>query len=258
MMTRFLMFLCVSLSSAIAVAQQDWDAMDVLDGPNPTLRYGFYTEVSGQVMMGRYYFIDDGSNLRVRLVPFGKTAVELPVEEYDRANGVLELAWEGKPERRCRLNRQNEGLFLGNCIENLAVLPIAIRIANEYDVEWQGTHFPVSETDLAIVARATQILAGQSRRNTDGDRNCDDDVKSEVVSVFCALYVASLGVDGVYRHRRPAIQTVRDELRSRYPGEYVHTLRDINNDAEIPDADLIEALESARSTLQSTLGAIRE
>ena len=67
-----------------AVSQQAWDEMDVIDGPNPTLRYGLYTEPSGQLPMGRYYFIHDRSNLRVRLVPFGKAASELPVLSYDR------------------------------------------------------------------------------------------------------------------------------------------------------------------------------
>jgi hypothetical protein len=113
-----------------AMSQQVWDEMDVLDGPNPTLRYGFYTRPSGQVEMGRYYFIDEGENLRVRLVPFGKTAVELPVHQYDRDNGVLELGWAEKPGRKCRLDRQNDALFLGNCIENSTVMPIAIRVAN--------------------------------------------------------------------------------------------------------------------------------
>ena len=232
--------------------------MDVLDGSNPTLRYGFYTEAPSQMMMGRYYFIDDGNNLRVRLAPFGQTAVELPVQEYDRENGVLELTWEGKPGRRCRLNHYDEGLFLGNCIEDSAVLPIAIRIANDYDVEWQGTYFPVSKTDISIVARARQILTEQDRRNLDGDRNCDDDVESERVSIFCALYVASLEIDGIYRHRRPAMQAVRDTLWSRFPGEYVHTLRDINNNAEISDVELVEALDSAHSKLQTMVGTVWE
>lgn len=257
-MFRRLLLVYGLLISVIAFAQQDWDAMDVLDGPNPTLRYGFYTETSGRIMMGRYYFIDDGDNLRVRLAPFGKTAVELPVQKYDRENGVLELAWEGHPERRCRLEQQNEGLFLGNCVERLAVMPIAIRIANEFDVEWQGTYFPVSETDLDIVARAMQILKGQDRRNLDGDRNCDDDVESGTVSVFCALYIASLEIDGTYRHRRPAMQAARDALRSRYPGEYVHTLRDINNNPEISDIELIDALDSARSELRTSIGTVWE
>jgi hypothetical protein len=240
------------------MSQQAWDEMDVIDGPNPTLRYGFYTEPSGDVAMGRYYFIDDGRNLRVRLVAFGKTAIELPVREYDRENGVLELGWDGKPDRRCRLDRQTDALFLGNCIEHLSVMPIAIRVVNEYDVEWQGTYFPVSEVDLAIIEKARQILEAQAQRNVNGDRNCDDDLASDRFSVFCALYVASIKVDGVYRHRRPAMEAARDSLRVRYPGEYAHLLRDINNNKSISDEELVDALGTAYNALQSAMGSIWE
>jgi len=238
-----------------AMSQQAWDELDVVDGPNPTLRYGFYTEPSGQVTMGRFYFIDDGDNLRVRLVAFGKTAVELPVHDYDRDSGVLELGWDGKPARRCRLDRQNDALFLGNCIEHLTVMPLAIRVVNKYDEEWQGTYFPVSDVDLAIIERAKQILESQDARNVNGDRNCDDDLALNQFSVFCALYVASIEIDGIYRHRRPAMQAARDSLWDRFPGDYAHTLRDINNDKSNSDEELVAALDVAYTELQAEIGS---
>jgi hypothetical protein len=104
-------FLFVFLTPVSAMSQHVWDEMDVIDGPNPTLRYGFYTEPSGRVTMGRYYFLDDGNDLRVRLVPYGKTAVELPVLKYDRDIGTLDLGWDGRPARKCRLGRENDALF---------------------------------------------------------------------------------------------------------------------------------------------------
>ena len=148
--------------------QQDWDRLDVIDGPNPTLRYGFYTEPSGQLRMGRYYVFEEGARLRVRLAPYGRTGVELPVRRHDREGGVLELGWEGKPGRTCRLQRQNERLFLGNCTEGLAVMPMAIRVADDSDAEWMGVHLPVSQEDTAILERARRILAGQEARNRNG------------------------------------------------------------------------------------------
>ena len=254
---------------AFAMSQQVRDELDVVDGPNPTLRYGFYTQTSGQVAMGRYYFIDDGSSLRVTLVPFGKTAVELPVREFDRENGKLELGWEGKPGRTCRLDRLGNTVFLGNCIEDLKVMPIAIRIVNEYDEEWLGKNFPVSDIDLAIIEKARQILEAQEQRNLDGDRNCDDDKTANRFRCSCPhadfrvsrgawteLYVASIEVDGVYRHRRPALQAARDSLWERYPGEYAHMLRDINNNASIPDAKLIESLDATYAALQAQMGSL--
>jgi len=239
-----------------AWSQQVWDEMDVIDGTNPTLRYGFYTEPSGQVTMGRYYFIDDGDSLRIRLVPFGKTAVELPVRKYDRDNGVLELGWDGEPDRRCRLDRQNDTLFLGNCVEKLMVMPLAIRVVSDFDEEWQGVYFPVSDVDLAIIEKAKQILESQDHRNVNGDRNCDDDLASSRYSVFCALYFASIEVDGVYRHRRPAMHAARDSLWDRFPGDYAHMLRDINNNKSISDEELVVTLDVAYKALQAKIGSI--
>lgn len=247
----------ILLLPGVLLSQQIFDELDVVDGPNPTLRYGFFTEPSGQVQMGRYYFIDDGSRLQIMLAPYGKTVIELPVRNFDRDNGLLELGWEGLPERVCRLERQNATIFLGNCIEAFAVMPIAIRIEDERDVEWTGAYFAVSATDVAIVERAREIMVEQEQRNVNDDRNCDDDLDAGQFSIFCALYLASTEIDGVYRHRRPAMLAVREELRRRYPGQYLHTLRDINNNAELSDRSLTEALDSARDRLISEIGSPR-
>lgn len=254
---RALHLACLALFAipTCLVAQQVRDNLDVTDGENPTLRYGFYTQPSGRVQMGRYYFIDDGYKLRVSLVPFGKTAVELPVRAYDRDTGLLKLGWEGRPERKCGLQRHGKDLFLGNCLEGEHVMPIAIRVAGIYDAQWTGSYFPVSPTDVDIVERASELFSDQPGRNLEGDRNCDDDAASGSLSVFCALYLASIEVAGVYRHRRPAIQSVRDVLRTRFPGEYEHMLRDINNRAEIPDSAFVEAFGAARAGLLLELPA---
>ncbi len=250
-----LVFLLIFVQPACLTAQQVRDDLDVTDGANPTLRYGFYTSPSGQVQMGRYYFIDDGSDLRVSLVPFGRTVVELPVRGYDREAGTLEFGWEGRPVRECRLDRHGNDLFLGNCLEGEAVMPIAIRVVGSYDEEWTGAHLRVSRTDFDIVERAAQLFAEQDGRNLNGDRNCDDDKDGKRVSVFCALYLASIEVAGVYRHRRPAMQKVRDVLRQRFPGEYAHILRDINNRTDIADEDIAAALATARREMLPELPA---
>lgn len=243
----------ILLFAGVASADRDWDALDVVDGPNPTLRYGFYTDMTGRVQMGRYYFLDDGHQLRVRLAPYGRTPVELPVRAYDRSAGSLELGWEGRSDRTCRLHRENVKLFLGNCVENFVVMPIAIRVANEHDAEWIGADFAVSHDDIKILEAAQRIMAAQGKRNLEGDRNCDDDIAANHFSVFCALYAASIEVAGVYRHRRPAMRAARDELERRYPGDYAHRLRDINNNQDIADETLMAALEAARVRLASEL-----
>ncbi len=258
MSLRFCVAICLLLLPVAGGAQQAWDDLDVIDGLNPTLRYGFYTEASGKVQMGRYYFVDDGNHLRVRLAPYGRTPVDLPVRAYDRATGELVLGWEGKPDRTCFLERQNDQLFLGNCIENLSVLPISIRIADERDNEWMGALFPVSGEDIEILEMAIKILKEQGQRNRRGDRNCDDDMANGQFSVFCALYSASIEVSGTYRHRRPAMRAVRKEALRRYPGQYAHRLRDINNRTDIEDEALIEVLESVRDQLSFELASGRQ
>lgn len=44
----------MALIPAFAMSQQVRDNLDVLQGPSPTLRYGFYTELFGRVEMGRH------------------------------------------------------------------------------------------------------------------------------------------------------------------------------------------------------------
>lgn len=244
------------ISSKLNAQEVSWDKFDVVDGTNPTLRYGFYTESNGKIQMGRYYFIDDGVNLRVRLAPFGKTATELPVRGFNRTEGILELGWEGKPNCICKLVKQNEFLYLGNCIENENVMPIAIRVVNEYDEEWTGFNFPVSEIDIQILKKAKEILLLQDYRNLNGDRICDDDIATGNFSLFCSLYYASIEVDGIYRHRRPAMRLAREEAVRRYPNKYIHELRDINNNPNITKQELVDIIDSAILMLTEELNSI--
>ena len=237
--------LIVLLAFSVSAKSQDlsWDQYDVVDGPNPTLRYGYYTQADGTLEMGRYYFIDSGSELTVRLAPYGKTPTELPVLAFDRNKGILKLGWEGKPDRECQLIKQGQSLFLGNCIENNAVMPMVIRIANENDKQWMGVYFSVSDTDIAILNKAKEIMLAKDSRNLKADRICDDDIETGNFSFYCALYYAAIDVDGVYRHRRPAMQAVRKELVKRYPGNYVHRIRDLNNNPEITNQELLEVID---------------
>jgi len=228
-----------------SIAQDlSWDEFEVLDGPNPTLRYGYYTESDGIIKMGRYFFIDDGSELKVRLAPYGKTATNLPVLEFNRDKGIIKLGWEGKPNRNCKLIKQNDSLFLGNCIEKNAVMPMVIRTANKDDKEWMGIYFSVSDIDIKILKKAKELISSKASRNLECDRNCDDDIRTGNFSLYCSMYYASIEVDGVYRHRRPAMQALRKELVKRYPGDYPHRMRDINNNQKMTNQVLLDILDT--------------
>ena len=240
---RLILIILLAFSLESIAQDLSWDRYDVIDGPNPTLRYGYYTESDGIIKMGRYYFIDNGSELKIKLAPFGKTHIDLPVIEFERNKGIIKLGWDGKPNRECKLIKQSDSLFLGNCIEKNSVMPMVIRIANENDKEWMGVYFSVSDTDISILQKAKEIILSKDSRNLKADRNCDDDIETENFSFYCSLYYAAIEVDGVYRHRRPAMQAVRKELVERYPGNYVHRIRDINNNPEISNKELLEVLD---------------
>jgi hypothetical protein len=246
---RLILIILLTFSLESIAQDLSWDKYDVIDGPNPTLRYGYYTESNGMIKMGRYYFIDNGSELKVRLAPYGKTATDLPVLEFDRNKGFIKLGWDGKPHFECTLTNQGDSLFIGNCIEKNSVMPMVIRIANENDKEWMGVYFSVSDTDISILKKAKEIILSKDSRNLKADRNCDDDIETGNFSFYCALYYAAIEVDGVYRHRRPAMQAIRKEMVQRYPGNYVHRIRDINNNPEITNKELLDILDSVITEL---------
>lgn len=252
--TRLVLIILLTFPLESMAQDLSWDKYDLIDGPNPTLRYGYYTESDGVIKMGRYYFIDDGSELKVRLAPYGKTPTDLPVLEFDRTKGIIKLGWEGKPNRHCKLIKQNDSLLLGNCLEKNSVMPMVIRSANDNDKEWMGVYFSVSDTDISILKKAKEIILSKDSRNLNADRNCEDDINTGNFSFYCALYHAAIEVDGVYRHRRPAMQYVRQELVKRYPGNYVHRIRDINNNPEITNKELLDVLDSVISQLSLKLG----
>ena len=87
--TRLILIILLAFSLKSIAQDLSWDEYDVIDGPNPTLRYGYYTESDGIIKMGRYYFIDDGSELKVRLAPYGRTATDLPVLEFNRNKAII-------------------------------------------------------------------------------------------------------------------------------------------------------------------------
>lgn len=226
------------------------------EGPDDirgTLFFGTYTGTDGRVQPARYVVYDDGIALEVSLALYGRTVVRLPTRSYDRDSGALELDWDGEPGRVCRLTRLSGTYYEGDCHQGELVMPMVIRAGTREDSEMMGRFLEPSATDIAILDRAIEILANQGARNTAGDRNCDDDVASGQVSLFCALFVSSIEVAGAYLHRRPAISAVRKQVVERYPDDYAHILRDVNNNPDLSDDAVVELVESARTTLLSRL-----
>ncbi len=84
--------------------------------------------------------------------------------------------------------------------------------------------------DLKIIEQAHAVLSDASDWHKQDDRKCDDDIRNESYSLFCALYKGSIDVAGDYIHRRPAMQVVRFTLEKYEDGRVVnHRLMDWNN-----------------------------
>ena len=66
--------------------------------------------------------------------------------------------------------------------------------------------------DLAILARAIELLSNESVWNKSDDRECP---KGQVkLSLFCALIKATNEISGGIHYRQPAMQAVREEAES--------------------------------------------
>jgi hypothetical protein len=116
---------------------------------------------------------------------------------------------------------------------------------------------PVTEQDVRILLRATDLLKEESAWNRSDDRVCEDDERQDKRSLFCALQKACIDVLGEYQHRRAALQEVRFVVQEVTRGrEFAHRLRDYNNLPETSLADikrvLSTALERVRQRLKST------
>lgn len=252
---RIFLFLAL-LGSSLSSAQVNWDDFDIVFGDNPTLRYGYYTDVNQEIYQGRFYFIDDGKSLSVRLAPYGLEPIDFLVEKYDRNAGDLVLTWIGSGTRQCELHNVGEQYYYGNCIEDTHVMPISIRPFSDADSVWQGSSLEPSEEDLAILDRTVELMAGQSPRNRNGDRVCVDDILNSNFSVFCALFQASIDVHGSYMHRRPAMRAARSLLIEKFPGTYLHPLRDLNNRQDVSDSEIVEVLQEAKLLVETSIAEL--
>lgn len=60
---------------------------------------------------------------------------------------------------------------------------------------------PFSNEDLEIIAHVKKLFKDPLNWNKNDDRRCQDDIKNDTYSFFCALQTASINVAGEYNHR---------------------------------------------------------
>lgn len=124
----------------------------------------------------------------------------------------------------------------------ISILPFACMGQNNEDT------LRFQPSDLKIIERADIILSDTSKWSKNDDRLCEDDIATGKFSLFCALYKASLEVNGVYAHRGAAMQQVRFVLE-KYENNRVkdHRLMDWNNH---PDTSFEEVKKVLKESIE--------
>lgn len=113
---------------------------------------------------------------------------------------------------------------------------------------------PVTNDDLRILLKASDLLKDESVWNRNDDRECDDDEATGKRSLFCALQKACIDVLGTYDHRRAALQEVRFAVEDVTRGqEFEHRLRDFNNLPGTRLADVKSVLRVATDRVKGRL-----
>lgn len=113
---------------------------------------------------------------------------------------------------------------------------------------------PVTKTDLEILDLCFDYLKDSTAWNQYDDRKCDRDKSDEVLSLFCAIKIASIEKYGEYNHRGAVIQRTRFVIDELHPNhEYAHTLMDFNNDSSTKFEDIINILTIVKNRIKEEL-----
>jgi hypothetical protein len=108
-----------------------------------------------------------------------------------------------------------------------------------------------STLDLAVVARAAQILSAEAAWNRADNRKCP--VNATQWSIYCALEKAEIEVTGGFHHRRPAAEIVRKIVDERArKRDYHHLLMEYNNDPRTHLRDVQTLFEQAEGEIRNS------
>ncbi len=225
----------------------------IVSSAESVLWFGAFVDDDGQLQQGRYHLSFAEGNeeiVALQLAPYGKRPIDFRILSHHLDSGLLSIEWPGKPNKKANLFRYSPTYYAGNWVEGDNVQPMIIKAFNGDDAELQGHWFKPSDKDIAIVRGALQLLHHEEQWNQNDDRVCDQRTS---YSVFCALFHASINVDGQYRHLRPAMKTVRDTIEQRYPRQYDHVLVGFNNADETTLEDVRGVLRQAIEELKKKM-----
>lgn len=113
---------------------------------------------------------------------------------------------------------------------------------------------PVTQVDLDIIKRAKELIQEEKYWHKQDDRKCDDDAENNCYSLFCALKIASVELEGNYNHRNAIMQKIRHSIADLYPNkEWNHRLMDFNNMSETDYKGLISLLNQVEKEVREEL-----
>jgi len=202
--------------------------------------------------------LDDGDSTFVRvevdwdipsatLADFGADRVSFADVRVSPDSSTLEFTWPGRASGACTLLREGEGHWVGACRGEAGAR--AMELGGDYSPDL-GQDLTPSAVDIEILDRASALLDDPAHWNRGDERVCPDDRAAESWSLFCALYRASIDVDGRYLHRRPAMTVPRELIWERAPERvFAHQLRDYNNSLLTTHDEVVDLLRDARSAL---------
>jgi hypothetical protein len=114
---------------------------------------------------------------------------------------------------------------------------------------------PVSQDDIRIVRRASELLNSPAKWNRADNRQCPAEAKT--YSLYCALEQATKEISKKFEHRGAAMQQARfviDEDLAK-GNHYEHRLMDYNNDPKTTFADVQQFFALLEERIQKRLDA---
>ncbi|MGV3726441.1 DUF6197 family protein [Hydrogenophaga sp.] len=106
--------------------------------------------------------------------------------------------------------------------------------------------------DIAIIARAIELLPSNERWNKNDDRKCPPGQRQ--LSMFCALQQATTEISGGVHYRQPALQAVREVLNTVDPARIkTHRIMDFNNHPDTTLAEVHALMRKAQSNLEKDI-----
>jgi hypothetical protein len=109
-----------------------------------------------------------------------------------------------------------------------------------------------TEKDVKLIRRASEILSNPSVWSRKDNRECPDSAKT--FSLYCALYKASIELNGEFDHRLGAIEEVRRTVEEFSKNKkYEHRLMEYNNDTTTSFEDIKNVLKTTQARLAARL-----